>query len=151
MGKIKVSKSRTRARSDQRSPHQRLRLPRNTVPLLALKERLGQDPGSRGRRRKAVQTAVILALNMQRERLPIQGIRSQVKTGIIIRKRREELPYGSPLREIAGTKSICTQRGQRRRRLFSMAIAGKNRRRSPGRGGHYKRTEDSQLHCRTVR
>lgn len=43
--------------------------------------------------------------------------------------------------------SICHRRGARRRVLFTLKIAGKGLKKSPGKGGSYNRTPDSLVSC----
>jgi len=43
--------------------------------------------------------------------------------------------------------SLCEQRHNRRKVLFQMRIAGTGKRKSPGQGGTYKRTELSKVGC----
>lgn len=43
--------------------------------------------------------------------------------------------------------SFCHKRKSRRQALFSLKIAGKGKRRSPGSGGTYNRTENSNYSC----
>lgn len=43
--------------------------------------------------------------------------------------------------------NFCQRRKSRKQALFSLKIAGKGKRRSPGNGGTYKRTETSNLSC----
>lgn len=50
-----------------------------------------------------------------------------------------------------GYRTVCQKRSERREQLFRMGISGPGRRRSPGQGGSYKRTEGSQIVCRKVR
>lgn len=51
----------------------------------------------------------------------------------------------------SGTRSVCSIRYQRRKTLFSIGVAGRNRRKSPGAGGTYKRTHESYFTCRRKR
>lgn len=60
-------------------------------------------------------------------------------------------PLWKPTAEIPGTTTICDRRGARRRALFVHQIAGRGRRKSPGAGGTYHRTPDSQASCREYR
>lgn len=84
-------------------------------------------------------------------RIVQRGIRSSVAH----MKREFRLPGIKPGiltdRDIPGTKSVCQRRSERRSQLFRMGIAGKNKRRSPGTNGTYRRNEESQLTCKTVR
>lgn len=48
-------------------------------------------------------------------------------------------------------KTVCEERAERREKLFSMGIAGSGRRLSPGQGGSYNRTKESNVVCRTRR
>lgn len=52
----------------------------------------------------------------------------------------------NPIREIPGAKSACARRHIRKQVLFAIRIAGYKR--SPGQGGHYRRTENSLTTCR---
>lgn len=58
---------------------------------------------------------------------------------------------GHNLTRIPGTRTICSLRRYRRATLFALGIAGRGQRKSPGQGGTYRRTEDSQLTCNVVR
>lgn len=98
------------------------------------------------------------------ERLLSQPLRS-----IIIGRRPQERPvqprqrdrYFESIRDAfrypvqwekkEGTKTVCQSRSERREQLFSMGIAGVGKRRSPGQGGSYKRTDKSEVVCRKVR
>lgn len=44
--------------------------------------------------------------------------------------------------------SVCLRRARRREMLFKMRVAGKNLRKSPGKGGTYRRTEESEYTCK---
>lgn len=82
-------------------------------------------------------------------RLPLLGLRSQQEimgfgTGHI---RKDIRAVKRQVRDISTTHSICHQRSDRRSVLFMKKIAGIGRKRSPGSGGTYKRTEDSQASC----
>lgn len=84
-------------------------------------------------------------------RLPMLGLRSQVRTDRM-RKVQRELPdrhiLQDSLKDVPAEKSICVRRAERREQLFKMRVAGRGLRRSPGQGGHYRRTENSELSCR---
>lgn len=54
-------------------------------------------------------------------------------------------------KQTKGYRTVCQRRSERRESLFAMGIAGSGRRRSPGQGGSYKRTEGSQIICKKVR
>lgn len=74
---------------------------------------------------------------------------------VIIKKISPALQRGrtSPLLDIpqrnSNDHSICRRRSDRRRLLFQNNIAGTNLRKSPGSGGTYIRTPDSQTSCRS--
>lgn len=55
------------------------------------------------------------------------------------------------MNQVEATYRVCARRARRREHLFRIQIAGRNRRRSPGRGGTYRRTLDSLTTCRKVR
>lgn len=57
----------------------------------------------------------------------------------------------SDQKQTKGYRTVCQRRSERRESLFAMGIAGPGRRRSPGQGGSYKRSEGSQIICKTVR
>lgn len=60
-------------------------------------------------------------------------------------------PFQKYFDRISPTKQlqirICRARRLRKAILFALKVAGKNRRRSPGRGGGYKRSEYSNIKC----
>lgn len=85
-------------------------------------------------------------------RLPLIGLRSQhtllgnggqTDPGNILRGIREGV-----LNKIPAVRSVCQARHERRRVLFASRVAGPRLRRSPGSGGTYKRTVDSETSCR---
>ncbi len=125
------------------------RLPPALAIGLTLRERLGQTE-PRGIRPVAFQ-----GFDKILGRVPLLGLRSQKDRAKIkkyqerYRQQMRDLKY--PLREIAGTRTICQQRAERREALFKTGVAGTGRRRSPGRDRTYMRTEESQVHCRKVR
>ncbi|AXH78103.1 MAG: hypothetical protein [Microviridae sp.] len=55
------------------------------------------------------------------------------------------------VRDISTPHSICQRRSVRRSVLFMNQIAGKGRRKSPGQGGHYRKTDQSEMSCHKVR
>lgn len=58
----------------------------------------------------------------------------------------------SPLLDIPQSnpkQNLCGRRSDRRRILFQNKIAGNNLRKSPGNGGTYNRTPESQTSCRS--
>lgn len=132
-------------------------LPSSLPRSIVLVESLSQVLGSRGKVHQGPQTPVRVSQKFKANRLPLIGLRSQARIDYTGRlKTRGELYPGrnalfSNLRETPGTRSICEQRAQRREHLFRVGIAGPNRRRSPGRGGHYRRTQDSYYSCKTYR
>lgn len=95
------------------------------------------------------------------ERLLNQPLRSiiigrpQQRPVQAINKPRHELYPGYKAlfdqKVIKGYRTVCQKRSERREQLFAMGTAGTGRRRSPGQGGSYKRTEDSQISCKRVR
>lgn len=88
-------------------------------------------------------------------RLPLIGLRSQVRTERMRQRVRDPLgtqkALKDQLRQRDGSKTVCERRAERREQLFKMGIAGKNVRKSPGQGGHYRRTDQSDMVCRKVR
>lgn len=50
-----------------------------------------------------------------------------------------------------GYVTVCQKREDRRESLFALGVAGHGRRRSPGQGGSYRRTQDSNIVCKKVR
>lgn len=93
------------------------------------------------------------------ERLPLLGLRSQKRDwegrfqsrGVTRNQYDARLINFAVPRQPEGTRTICQRRSERREQLFRMGIAGRNKRRSPGSGGRYKRTAESYYHCRKVR
>lgn len=124
-------------------------------PLVASDLFLRKEPHSASKKLSARQLLKEKSWKEKVWRLPLIGLRSQVRTERM--RQRVKDPLGTQralkesLRERQGTKSVCAQRSQRRQVLFSLKIAGKNRRRSPGKGGHYRRTDQSDMVCRKVR
>lgn len=123
---------------------------------LFLVERLSQDLAPRGIRIPDVQRGVVLRkLFHQAKRLPILGLRSQRERVVM---RADQMDHQRDLRSglkdrlkgVPGVRSVCQARGLRRRILFGFRIAGHKRRLSPGSGGTYRRTVDSETICRRV-
>lgn len=56
-------------------------------------------------------------------------------------------PWKKLAKQIPGEKSLCARRHSRRVALFKIGIAGVGKRRSPGKGGSYRRTEASNMVC----
>lgn len=57
-------------------------------------------------------------------------------------RRRPQVP-----KKLRGENDLCKRREERREVLFAVGTAGRGRRRSPGQGGSYRRTEDSNYSC----
>lgn len=90
-------------------------------------------------------------------RIPMLGIRSQYSTSLLS---GNLLPYHRSLESDLKTikhkltttpshHSTCETRQKRRQTLFSLKIAGKGKKRSPGTGGTYRKTPDSNTTCRS--
>lgn len=84
----------------------------------------------------------LIGLRSQRQLTEIGG---QTDPGRILREIKDSL------QSIPGVRSVCQARSLRRRILFGSRVAGLNIRRSPGRGGTYRRTVDSNTSCEKVR
>lgn len=91
--------------------------------------------------------------SFEKNRLPILGLRSQRinnPTGFGNLLPRLSIDLGSAFDRVTGIpakRSLCKIRHLRRIMLFKMGIAGKGKRKSPGTGGTYRRTEESTQHC----
>lgn len=85
----------------------------------------------------------------------IIGRRPQQRPVQAINKHRVELYPGHKnlfVKKVTkGYITVCQKRSERREQLFAMGIAGFGRRRSPGQGGSYKRTQESQIVCKKER
>lgn len=55
-------------------------------------------------------------------------------------------PWGLVI-PLPGKVAFCIRRKLRRQALFAFKVAGRNRRRSPGRGGSYRRNQSSSWRC----
>lgn len=140
------------ARGLKKSPESE-RLRRVNIPRLLLAERLGQSVVRRVREAAADQPDVRSRRRIRRERLPLGGLRSQRelggrpwRAGAIVRAVLRQVQ--ASLKEIPGERTVCQKRAERREELFKKGIAGRGRRRSPGQGGSYRRTRDSEVTCR---
>ncbi|WNK13860.1 MAG: hypothetical protein [Microvirus sp.] len=117
---------------------------RQNIHRLILVDSLSQNLVRRQREIPAPQPNV---KTLKKSRLPILGLRSQ-RERTVTRQNRNELYPGrtalfSQLKENPASPSICHSRKIRREILFRTGIAGRNRHRSPGRNGTYRRTADS--------
>lgn len=92
-------------------------------------------PGAYRPDRKA--RGVFTPLPVQRASAPYKRL-SDKKSGYAILR---QLSYLNPERVL-----VCARRAVRREVLFALGIGG-HRRRSPGRGGGYRRTEESNWRC----
>lgn len=121
---------------------------------LVLAERLGQMVVRRRVRPETEQADVRRVERKLIPRLALLGLRSQAQK-VVMRAPQSIISQVQDVffREegIPGTKSVCRKRMDRRQVLFRMGIAGRGRRRSPGSGGHYRRSERSQVTCDVVR
>jgi len=55
-------------------------------------------------------------------------------------------PWGLQIR-VPSRVFFCLRRKARRQVLFALGVSGRNKRRSPGRGGSYRRTQSSSWRC----
>lgn len=138
------SKIKRRLQGDRMKRSYRIAVPLEKLILSRL--------GSIGRQRPDIGPARPnrVARLIKASRLPILGLRSQIN---------KKVKYGQKVsgsvagyfkdQELALTdRRICRSRTERRRTLFASGIAGKNRKRSPGVAGHYRRNSDSEITCR---
>ena len=92
-------------------------------------------------------------LRRERNALPIFGLRSSVTRPKTIPFKPEpswdSLVQKNRTTDRIHRPSLCQTRSERRVALFQLRIAGKGLRRSPGRGGTYRRTDSSQVTCTT--
>lgn len=130
------------------------RVPRFNIPRLLLTERLSQNLAPRGIPNPMVQRSVLVRQFLKANRLPLVGLRSQRERVVL----RSDQTIDRPLihqwdvpANVPAVKSVCQARHLRRRLLFKIGIAGIGRRRSPGRGGTYRRNVDSETSCQKVR
>lgn len=104
-------------------------------------------------------TPIIQARAMIRKnRLPLLGLRSQQAFNlsgveslisnlqIDLRETKDRLH-----RKIPAKHNVCSIRSERRSALFAIRKAGNGFRKSPGKGGSYRRTPDSETTCRKTR
>ncbi len=82
-----------------------------------------------------------------KQKLPFLGLRS-----LRVFKKGSYVPSGvhklkKSAKAIESVRKLCRNRKDRRKTLFIRGIAGKNKRRSPGAGGTYKRTPLSEVSC----
>lgn len=142
--------------------HINLKRARGTSPLLKKVRRSNYPTVISGIRERGVVSRTRQAPVLARRpftprppsRFPIIGLRSvredkwsggQTDPGRILREIKDSLT------QIPGVRSVCQARGLRRRILFGSRVAGRNIRRSPGRGGTYRRTADSSTTCEKVK
>lgn len=96
---------------------------------------------------------------LRMKRLPLLGLRSQqvaseaigfdsMMKNIALDLREIKDPL---LRKIPAKHSVCAERSKRRSVLFARRVAGKGFRRSPGHGGTYRRTIESDTSCERSR
>ena len=93
---------------------------------------------------------LFLERKLQFERLPILGLRSQRERKKERDGFRKDLVFigdKAPKTDPLYRGRICRRRKQRRARLFQIGIAGRNKRLSPGVGGTYRRTPESEVKC----
>lgn len=103
---------------------------------------------SRGIRISSVQRGGLILRHFKQNRFPLVGIRLQREwnaTGDQIFRNMIDVPY-----QVPAVKSVCHTRSLRRRVLFASRVAGPHMRRSPGRGGTYNRTVDSETTCKRI-
>lgn len=122
---------------------------RLNIPRLIALERLSQNLERRRELYQELRPFVRLyPKRIQQERLPLLGLRSQRERQLLEQRPPEQFYYPKLLSSIPGPKSMCERRHIRKGVLFSLRIAGKGLRRSPGKGGSYRRTVESSLSCR---
>lgn len=157
MAKRKVKPSGKRvARQGARRAIAPLPLPSGVSPT-ALEKRFGLSVAFRARVPTGPPDRV--AASILRRRVPLLGeVIHRYQKDVDTQERRERRAKFYSARRLAremnkveGTYTICGRRARRREHLFRIGVAGRNRRRSPGRGGSYRRTPDSSYQCRERR
>lgn len=125
-----------------------------SIPRM-LRESMSQYIGSRGIRIAYEQRPVVVRRLLKANRLPLVGIRSQIDrigSSMVKNVLPQEINWlADQLKGVPAVRSVCQARHQRRRMLFKIGVAGTNKRLSPGRGGTYRRTVDSETSCKKVR
>lgn len=104
----------------------------------------------RGMPATTVQRGVMVPHLGKRHRFPLLGIRAAYRANTLdVQTIPRGIRFGVP-DFVPAVKSVCQSRATRRRILFGSRVAGPNKRLSPGRGGTYKRTVDSETSCRRL-
>lgn len=126
---------------------------RPSVRSLVLAEKFGQIvrrkwrdrpdlPDVRHVERKLIPRLALLGLRSQAQKVAMRVPRLSYQVSDVLERLREPVP---------GVKSVCQRRLDRRQVLFRLGVAGRGRRRSPGSGGHYRRSMESQVTCQEIR
>lgn len=147
MAKGPKKKSKSRAKSSK-FPVSRNRTPRQILlsALIRDRERYRKDPRWRER---IVFPAVA---SLPKERLPVRTGDQVVKRAF--RRTTASIPVIKQFRQIARPVNyvwnkwkICKKRKERKKALFAIRKAGRGIKRSPGKGGTYKKTLESMIPC----
>lgn len=137
----------------EQSSYSQARVRRLEIPRLMALERLGSVARERPRDLRPV---LISRLRQQprRDRLPLVGLLSQIQDHEMVFPRGNEGPSElAQRREFLDRlrspehPAVCKRRKDRRVALFRSQVAGRNRKRSPGQGGTYRRDLNSEREC----
>jgi len=153
--RVRVRRQHGRSRYQKRTQQiavQRRRMlsqgARHSASALWRSRPLVQRPEDVERRRlfPLLRIAPLVRLYGQRWHVPI--LREQVRSA---GPSPHVMPgYGAPIRigKVKASHSVCGKRSVRRTMLFVNGVAGFGKRRSPGRGGTYYRSSESETTCR---
>ncbi|UOF77151.1 hypothetical protein [Microviridae sp.] len=140
---------RSRKHHSRKRPREQRSYPlvrRSRIPQVTLLDRISMTP--RGMRPLGAQRVSLVLRHIKQYRFPLVGYRAL---------RELTPPYTTLFRskyifedvkQVPAVNSVCQARSLRRRVLFGFQVAGRNKRLSPGRGGTYNRTVDSETSCR---
>lgn len=88
-----------------------------------------------------------LAVSRSVNRLPMLGLRSQASKLSGRQMSLSQSQFRIPAR-VPSFNTTCVKRGSRRRMLFASGVAGRGRRNSPGKKGHYRLSSTYYETCR---
>ncbi|UOF80222.1 hypothetical protein [Microviridae sp.] len=140
---------RSRKHHSRKRPREQRSYPlvrRSRIPQVTLLDRPILTP--RGMRLTGAQRSALVLRSFKQYRFPLVGQR-------VWREHQTPDVQSYPARvlfddikQVPAVNSVCQARSLRRRVLFGFQVAGRNKRRSPGRDGTYNRTVDSETSCR---
>ena len=141
----KTNKNKNRAR--------RRSLPKYTVPRLAILTSMLREQESQQisiPQKKIIKSAVSVRLARREQRFPIT-----IGANPFRRKTKNQSLFAEGIRratkattEELNKHHVCQKRKTRKKTLFAYGVAGKGKRRSPGKNRTYQKTSESFISCK---